>query len=39
VMFLQNGETTINVSALPQGAYMLKIYTDNGVVIAKMVKE
>jgi hypothetical protein len=38
-MFLQNGETTINISAIPQGAYMLKIYTDSGMVIAKMVKE
>jgi len=38
VMFLQNGASTINVSALPQGVYMLKVYTDSGVVIAKMVK-
>jgi len=35
----QNGATTINVSALPQGVYMLKIYTNKGVVAKKVVKE
>ena len=39
VMFLQNGETTINVSALSQGVYMLMIYTNSGVVAKKVVKE
>ena len=36
---LQNSATTINLSALPQGVYMLKIYTDSGVAVKKVVKE
>ena len=36
---LQNGTVTINISTLPQGVYMVKIYSDNGVVISKIVKE
>jgi hypothetical protein len=30
---------TINVSALPQGVYLVKIYTDHGVEVHKVVKE
>jgi len=36
---LPNSATTINLSALPQGVYMLKIYTDSGVAVTKVVKE
>jgi len=32
------GNATINVSALPQGIYLVKIYTDKGVVTKKFVK-
>jgi len=32
------GTATINVSALPQGIYFVKIYTDKGVVIKRFVK-
>jgi hypothetical protein len=36
---LQDSTTIINVSALPQGVYMLKVYTGSGVTIKKVVKE
>jgi len=29
----------ISVSALPQGVYLLKVYTDNGLVVSKIVKK
>jgi len=32
------GNATINVSSLPQGVYLVKIYTDKGVVTKKVVK-
>jgi len=32
-----NGE--ISVSALPKGIYLLRVYTDNGVTVSKIVKE
>jgi len=35
----QNGALKINLSALPQGVYMLKIYTDSGVEVKKVVKK
>jgi len=36
---LQNGVQKISVSALQQGIYMVRIYTDNGLVIRKVIKE
>ena len=36
---LQNGTVTINISTIPQGVYMVKVYTDNGVAVRKIVKE
>jgi len=35
---LQEGNTTINVSALPQGVYLVKVYTDKGIITKKVVK-
>jgi len=35
---LQNS-ATINVSALPQGVYLIKVYTDKGLVVSKVMKE
>ena len=35
----QNGTATINISALPQGVYLLKVYTGNAVMVSKIVKE
>ena len=32
------GTATINISALPQGVYLVKIYTDKGVVIKRVIK-
>jgi len=32
------GNTTINVSSLPQGVYLVKIYTDKGVVTKRFIK-
>jgi len=37
--FLQQNGAIINVSALPQGIYLLKVYTDEGLAIRKVVKE
>jgi len=34
-----NAGNKLNVSALAQGVYMLKIYTDSGVMVKKLVKE
>jgi hypothetical protein len=34
-----NFNETINVSALPQGVYILKVYTGKGLVISKVVKK
>ena len=36
---LQNGLRKISVSSLLQGIYIVKVYTDKGVVVSKMVKE
>jgi hypothetical protein len=36
---LQNGNVTINVSALSQGIYFVKIETSKGIVTKKFVKE
>ena len=36
---LSDGAATINVSSLPQGVYLVKIYTDKGNVVRKVVKE
>ena len=33
-----NGTFTLNVSALPQGTYLLKLYTDRGVLVERFVK-
>ena len=33
-----NGTFTLNVSVLPQGTYLLKLYTDRGVLVEKFVK-
>ena len=38
-MPLQEGNATINVSALPSGVYFVKITTDNGIVTKKFIKE
>jgi len=35
---LQNS-ATINISALPQGVYLIKVYTDKGLVVSKVMKE
>jgi len=32
------GNATINVSALPQGVYLVKIYTDKGIITKKVIK-
>jgi len=32
------GTATLNVSALPQGIYLLKIYTDRGILVERFVK-
>jgi len=37
--FLQNGVQTISISNLAQGVYIVKIYTDNDLIIRKIVKE
>jgi hypothetical protein len=34
----QNGEITINISHLPTGAYLVKIKTEHGIIIQKIVK-
>jgi len=34
-----NFKDKISVSTLPQGFYMLKVYTDNGVVVRKFLKD
>jgi len=36
---VQNGIQTISVSSLLKGIYLVKVYTDNSVVISKIVKE
>ena len=36
---IRQNETTINVSALPQGIYFVKITTDKGIVTRKLIKE
>ncbi len=36
---LQTGSATLNISALPQGVYLLKVYTNEGLAIRKIVKE
>jgi hypothetical protein len=36
---LQEGTVTINVSALPQGIYFVKIYTEKGIETQKIVKK
>lgn len=35
----QNGVQTISVSSLLKGIYLVKVYTENGVVVSKIVKE
>jgi len=35
----QNGVQTISVSYLLKGTYLIKIYTDNGITVSKIVKE
>ena len=34
-----NSVKTINISSLPQGVYMVKVYTNEGVAVRKIVKE
>ncbi|MDR3339363.1 MAG: InlB B-repeat-containing protein [Candidatus Symbiothrix sp.] len=36
---LQDGAQTIDISTLPKGIYLLKIYTDKGMAVSKVVKE
>jgi len=39
MIFENNFIEKISVSALPQGVYLLKVYTDKGLVVSKVVKE
>jgi len=39
VLSESNFKDKISVSSLPQGFYVLKVYTDNGVVVRKFVRE
>ena len=39
LLFENNFNEKISVSALSQGVYLLKVYTDKGVVVSKIVKE
>ena len=39
-MLLETNSTEkISVAALPRGVYLLKVYTDKGLVVSKLVKE
>ena len=36
---INNNKTTINISAFPSGVYIIKLYTDNGTIVKKFIKE
>ena len=38
-MEAKDNETTVNISILPCGVYLIKVKTENGVTINKFVKE